>query len=55
MGSVTGFGQKKKKGPEEVQASASRLREAEFYFTEGEKFFILVDYAKSLSFYEKTF
>ncbi len=54
MGSVTGFGQKKKKGPEEVQASASRLREAEFYFTEGEKFFILEDYAKALSYYEKT-
>lgn len=53
-GSVTAFAQKKKKGPEEVQASASRLREAEFYFTEGEKFFILEDYAKALSYYEKT-
>lgn len=52
--SVSGYGQKKKKGPEEVQASASRLREAEFYFTEGEKFFILEDYAKALSYYERT-
>lgn len=30
------------------------MREAEFYFTEGEKFFILEDYSKALSYYEKT-
>ena len=47
-------GQKKKKGNEELSASGTRLREAEFYFTEGEKFFILEDYAKALSYYEKT-
>ena len=30
-----------------------RLREAEFYFTEGEKFFILEDYAKALLYYQR--
>jgi tetratricopeptide (TPR) repeat protein len=47
-------GQKKKKANEEISASGTRLREAEFYFTEGEKFFILEDFAKALSYYEKT-
>jgi tetratricopeptide (TPR) repeat protein len=46
--------QKKRKGSDELQASGTRLREAEFYFTEGEKFFILEDYAKALSYYERT-
>jgi tetratricopeptide (TPR) repeat protein len=46
--------QKKKKAVEEPQASGNHLREAEFYFTEGEKFFILEDYAKALSYYQKT-
>lgn len=45
--------QKKKKG-EESQPQNSRLREAEFYFTEGEKYFILEDYAKALLYYQKT-
>jgi tetratricopeptide (TPR) repeat protein len=31
-----------------------RLREAEFYFTEGEKFFILEDYAKALLYYQRS-
>lgn len=48
------FGQKKKKTADESQASANQLREAEFYFTEGEKFFILEDYAKALFYYQKT-
>jgi tetratricopeptide (TPR) repeat protein len=39
---------------EEPQASGNHFREAEFYFTEGEKFFILEDYAKALSYYQKT-
>lgn len=30
-----------------------RLREAEFYFTEGEKFFILEDYAKAMVYYQR--
>jgi cytochrome c-type biogenesis protein CcmH/NrfG len=29
-------------------------REAEFYFTEGEKYFILEDYAKALLYYQRT-
>lgn len=47
-------GQRKKKAADEPQASGNQLREAEFYFTEGEKFFILEDYAKALSYYQKT-
>lgn len=46
--------QKRKKGGEEAIANASRAREAEFYFTEGEKYFILEDYAKALVYYQKT-
>ncbi len=46
--------QKRKKNPGEVLASTSRAREAEFYFTEGEKYFILEDYAKALFYYQKT-
>lgn len=46
-------GQRKRRG-DDPQASGSRLREAEFYFTEGEKFFILEDYAKALEYYQKT-
>ncbi len=45
--------QRKKKGADELQASGIRLREAEFYFTEGEKFFILEDYAKALLYYQR--
>src|SRR5689334_25237765 len=45
--------QRKKKGNEDVQASGVKLREAEFYFTEGEKYFILEDYAKALIYYQK--
>lgn len=30
-----------------------RMREAEFYFTEGEKYFILEDYAKALLYYQR--
>ncbi len=47
-------GQRKKKPSDQLQASALRLREAEFYFTEGEKFFILEDYAKALLYYQRT-
>ncbi|HTE33874.1 MAG TPA: tetratricopeptide repeat protein [Chryseolinea sp.] len=52
--SVQLFAQRKKKAAEEVQASGIKLREAEFYFTEGEKFFILEDYAKALLYYQRT-
>lgn len=34
--------------------SESRLREAEFYFTEGEKYYILEDYAKALVLFQKS-
>jgi tetratricopeptide (TPR) repeat protein len=44
--------QKKKRGGED-SPQGIRLREAEFYFTEGEKFFILEDYAKALVYYQR--
>jgi tetratricopeptide (TPR) repeat protein len=47
-------GQRRKKSDSEAQASGIKLREAEFYFTEGEKFFILEDYAKALLYYQRT-
>lgn len=46
-------GQRKKKDTSDVFASGLKLREAEFYFTEGEKFFILEDYAKALLYYQR--
>ena len=52
--SMTSFAQRKKKTAEDPQASGIKLREAEFYFTEGEKFFILEDYAKALLYYQRT-
>jgi tetratricopeptide (TPR) repeat protein len=45
------LGQRKKRG--EDASPGIRLREAEFYFTEGEKFFILEDYAKALVYYQR--
>lgn len=50
--SLPALGQKKKKVPDS-QPSAIKLREAEFYFTEGEKYFILEDYAKALLYYQR--
>lgn len=44
----------KKKKADEATASSSKLREAEFYFTEAEKFFILEDYSKALAYYQRT-
>ena len=46
--------QKRKKQSGEPTASGMKLREAEFYFTEGEKYFILEDYAKALLYYQRT-
>jgi tetratricopeptide (TPR) repeat protein len=46
--------QRKKRSPEDTHASGIKLREAEFYFTEGEKFFILEDYSKALLYYQRT-
>ncbi len=46
------FAQKKRNQPEQHSAEA-RLREAEFFFTEAEKYFILEDYAKSLVYFQR--
>jgi tetratricopeptide (TPR) repeat protein len=54
VSSINGLAQRKKKAPDETQASGIKLREAEFYFTEGEKYFILEDYAKALLYYQRT-
>jgi tetratricopeptide (TPR) repeat protein len=52
--SIPSYAQRKKKNGDDTQASGIKLREAEFYFTEGEKFFILEDYAKALLYYQRT-
>lgn len=44
--------QRRKKS--ESPVGSVKFREAEFYFTEGEKYFILEDYAKALIYYQKT-
>ncbi|HEX5172103.1 MAG TPA: tetratricopeptide repeat protein, partial [Cyclobacteriaceae bacterium] len=47
--------QKKKRGSEpEAPRENIKYREAEFYFTEGEKYFILEDYAKSLLYFQRS-
>src|SRR5688572_17060101 len=46
--------QRKKKNPDSTPIAQVKLREAEFYFTEGEKYFILEDYAKALIYYQKS-
>lgn len=45
--------QRKRKNQSD-QEQGIRQREAEFYFTEGEKYFILEDYAKALLYYQKS-
>ena len=52
--SLSASAQRKKKSTDDTQASGIKLREAEFYFTEGEKFYILEDYAKALLYYQRT-
>ncbi len=44
---------KKKKGSEPTPLATAREREAEFFFTEGEKYFILEDYAKALLYFQR--
>jgi tetratricopeptide (TPR) repeat protein len=51
--SFPAFTQKRKKADVEAMEANAKDREAEFYFTEGQKFFILEDYAKALLFYQK--
>ncbi len=43
----------KKKGSTEPASASARLREAEFFFTEGEKYFILEDYTKALAYFQR--
>ncbi len=50
---TTILAQRKKKVPDSSPIASVKLREAEFYFTEGEKYFILEDYAKALIYYQK--
>jgi tetratricopeptide (TPR) repeat protein len=50
---ICAYPQKKKKGSDD-SPHGLRMREAEFYFTEGEKFFILEDYAKALLYYQRS-
>lgn len=49
---TTGFAQKNKRSGN-IELENKKLREAEFLFTEGEKFFILEDYSKALHYYQK--
>lgn len=51
LASPESFAQKRKKP--EVTSPSARQREAEFHFAEGEKYFILEDYAKALVYYQK--
>lgn len=44
---------KKNKKLGEFKLSDARLREAEFFFTEGEKYFILEDYTKALLYFQR--
>ena len=44
----------KRKKSNDLLSSEPRLREAEFFFTEGEKYFILEDYTKALLYYQRT-
>lgn len=50
--STVAYPQKRKRQYEQAMASI-KSREAEFYFTEAEKYFMLEDYAKALTHYQK--
>jgi tetratricopeptide (TPR) repeat protein len=43
----------KRKRSDTPSLASVKSREAEFYFTEGEKFYILEDYSKALDYYQK--
>jgi len=45
--------QKKKAPPEQTRSVEAKMREAEFFFTEAQKFFILEDYAKALIYFQR--
>ncbi|MBK5278672.1 MAG: tetratricopeptide repeat protein [Bacteroidia bacterium] len=44
---------KKNKKQSDIKLSDARLREAEFFFTEGQKYFILEDYTKALLYFQR--
>jgi len=44
---------KKNKKQTDFKPSEARLREAEFFFTEGQKYFILEDYTKALLYFQR--
>ena len=51
---IPAFAQKdRRRKSVDTAPSEMRLREAEFFFTEGEKYFILEDYAKALLFFQR--
>jgi tetratricopeptide (TPR) repeat protein len=50
----TAAAQKDRKNKPEGKPLSVQLREAEFYFTEAEKYFILEDYAKALIFFQRS-
>jgi tetratricopeptide (TPR) repeat protein len=47
------FAQKKKAPQPEQRSEEARLREAEFFFTEAQKYFILEDYSKALVYFQR--
>ena len=49
---ISAVAQKRKRGDSPSLASV-KSREAEFYFTEAEKYYILEDYSKALDYYQK--
>ncbi len=51
--STSVYAQKKKAPVPEQRSSEARLREAEFFFTEAQKYFILEDYAKALVYFQR--
>jgi tetratricopeptide (TPR) repeat protein len=51
--STSVIAQKKKTPAPEQRSTEARLREAEFFFTEAQKFFILEDYAKALVYFQR--
>src|SRR5687768_12425322 len=51
--SVESTAQREKKKPAPIMSDDLRFAQAEAYFVEGEKYFILEDYAKALAFFQR--
>ena len=47
-------GQRRRRNRDNAISNATRVREAEYYFTEAEKYFILEDYAKALALFQRS-